>query len=115
MPANSHAMPAQHGALLRSQKRFVLLKRSIDAVPGVGALAVAVRDPIEAVENSSMMRRMDLRIIQQAIGDDPLSVRRINVMENFIGPNSARRGGFVEPFVVIGHDRALAEQEVRMV
>ena len=114
MPANDNAMPAQNGAFLRREKSFVLLKRSVDAVPGVGPLAVAVGDAIEAVENAAVMRGMDLGIVIQATGDNPISLRRKHVMENLIGPNSTCRRGLVEPFVVIRHDRSLAEHEIGM-
>src|SRR5882672_6624556 len=57
---------------------------------------------------------MDLRILIQAAGDNPISLRRIHVMENLIGPNSTCRRGLVKPFVVIRHDRPRAEHEIRM-
>jgi len=64
MPADQNAVASKNRPLLRREKSLVLLKCSIDAVPGVGSLAVPVGDPIEAVENSPVMRRMNLRIIQ---------------------------------------------------
>src|SRR5688500_4516933 len=88
MPLNVHTMPAQNGACLRREKTFVLLKRAVDAVPGIRPLAVAVGDAIEAVENSPVMRRMDLWILIQATGDNPISFWRKHMMENLIGPNS---------------------------
>src|SRR5438093_13633356 len=60
------------------------------------------------------MRRMNLGILIQAIGDNPISLRRKHVMENLIGPNSTCRRGLVKPFVVIRHDRSLAEHEISM-
>jgi len=52
---------------------------------------------------------MDLGILVQTPGDDSISVRRIDVMENFVGSNSARRSGLVQAFVVIRHDLSVAE------
>src|SRR5438093_9343264 len=57
---------------------------------------------------------MDFGILIQATGDNPIALRRIHVMENLIGPNSTCRRGLVKPFVVIGHDRSLAEHEISM-
>src|SRR5882672_11339008 len=57
---------------------------------------------------------MDLRILIQAAGDNPISLRRIHVMENLVGPNSTCRRGLVKPFVVIRYDRSLAEPEISM-
>ena len=114
MPANHSTLSRQNRTLLGGQKPFVLLKCSVDAMPGVRSLAVAVGDAIEAVKDSAVMRRMDLGILIQAAGDDPISGRRKYVMENFVGPNTTRRRGFVKPFVVIRHDFSFAEQEVRM-
>src|SRR5258705_13626088 len=88
MPANHSSLSSQNRTLLGGQKPFVLLKRSVDAVPGVGSLAVAVGDPIEAIENAAVMRRMNLGILIQATGDNPISIRRKHVMENFIRLNS---------------------------
>src|SRR5678815_1997839 len=92
----------------------MLLKRSVDAVPGICPLAIAVSDAIEAVENAAMVWRMNLGILIQATGDDPISLRRKHVMENLIGPNSTCRRGLVKPFVVIRQDRSLAELEISM-
>ncbi len=114
MPANHNALSSQNRTLLRGQKPFVLLKGSVDAVPGVCPLAVAIGDAIEAVENAPVMRRMDLGIVIQASGDNPVSTGRKDVMKNFIGPNSTCRRRLVEPFVVIRHDLSLAEHEIRM-
>jgi hypothetical protein len=115
MPANGGTVPGQHRTLLGGEKPFVLLKRSVDAMPGVRSLSVAVGDAIEAVENAAVMRRMNLGILIQAPGDDPISVRRKYVMENFVGPNPTRRRGFVKPFVVIRHDLSLAQHQISMV
>src|SRR5437762_13920474 len=60
------------------------------------------------------MRRSDLWILIQASGDDSISTGRKDVVENFVGPNTARRRGFVKPFVVIRHDFSRAQQEIRM-
>src|SRR5437870_4717717 len=103
MPANDNAVPTQNGTLLGRQKTFVLLKRSVDAMPGIRSLAIAVGDAIETIENAAVMRRMDLGILIQATGDNPISFRRKHMMENFIGPNSTCRRGLVQPFVVIRH------------
>src|SRR5688572_33112436 len=104
MPADGSAVPGENDTLLGCEKPFVPLKRAIDAVPGVGSLAVAVGDAIEAVENAAVMWRMNSVILIQATGDDPISIRREYVMENFIGANATRRRGLVKPFVVVRHD-----------
>src|SRR5678815_937002 len=114
MPADVHTVPSQNGAFLGREKTFVLLKRSVDAVPGIGRLAVAVGDAVEAVEDSAVMRRMNLGILIQATGDNPISLRRKDVMENFVGANSTCRRGLVQPFVVIRHDVSVAEHETRL-
>src|SRR2546426_1070247 len=57
---------------------------------------------------------MDLRILIQATGDNPISLRRKQVMENLVRPNSTCRRGLVKPFVVIRHDRPVAEHEISM-
>ena len=93
----------------------MLLESSIDAVPGVCPLAVAIGDAIEAVEDSAVMRRMHLRILIQATGDNPISIRRKHVMKNFIRSISICRRGLIEPFVMIRHDLSVAEHEIRMV
>src|SRR5436190_4605913 len=82
MPTNVNTVPTQNGAVLGREKTFVLLKRSVDAVPGIRRLAVAVGDAIEAVENTPVMRRMNFGILIQATGDNPISIRRKHVMEN---------------------------------
>ena len=92
----------------------MLLKRAVDAVPGVRRFAVAVGDAIEALENAAMMRRMDLGILIQATRDNPIALQRINVMENLVGPNSTFGRGLVKRFIVIRHDRSLAKPEIRM-
>src|SRR5689334_4388397 len=56
MPANQNPVPPQYSSLLRRQKAFVLLERAIDTVPCVGRFAVAVSDPVEAIEDSAVMR-----------------------------------------------------------
>src|SRR5438876_6048592 len=114
VPTDDNTLPAQDGALLGSEKPFVLLKRSVDAVPGVSPLAVTVGDTIEAIENAAVMRRMDLGILIQASGDDSISTGRKDVVENFIRPNSTCWRGFVEAFVMIRHDLPLAENEIRV-
>src|SRR5689334_5901746 len=81
-------------------------------MPGIRRLPVTIRNAIEAVENPTMMRRMDLRIVIQASGDDLIAIRRIYVMENFIGANSTGGRGLIEAFIVISHDLALAEREI---
>src|SRR5262245_2336582 len=96
VPADRSAVPPQNGTLLRCEKVFVLLKRSVDAVPGVGPLAIAIGDAIEAIKNAAVMGRMNLGILTQAAGDDPISIWREYVMENFVSPHAARRCGFVE-------------------
>src|SRR4029453_4776962 len=60
------------------------------------------------------MRRMDLRILIQATGDNPISLRRKHVMENFIGPNPTSWRGLIEPLVVIRYDLSLADHQVSM-
>jgi hypothetical protein len=35
-------------------------------------------------------------------------------MKNLVGPNSTCRGGFIQPFVVIGDDMALTKQQLGM-
>ena len=57
---------------------------------------------------------MNLGVLIQATGDNPISLRRKHVVENFIGPNAACRRGLVKRFVVIRHDRSLAEHEISM-
>src|SRR6185369_14605142 len=57
---------------------------------------------------------MNLGILIQATGDNPISLRRKDVMENLIGPNTASRRGVVKAFVVIRHDLSLADHEVSM-
>src|SRR5438046_2857844 len=98
MPANLNTVPAQDGALFGGEKLFMLLERSVYAMPCVRSLAIAVGDAIEAVENTAVMRGMNLRIWIQAAGDNSVSIRRMDVMENLIGPNSTVRRGLVEPF-----------------
>src|SRR6185503_10170811 len=66
----------------------------------------------EAVENAAVMRRMDFRIFIQAARENPISIRRINVMENLIGPNPAGGCGFIEPLVVIGHEFSFTQHEI---
>ena len=56
MPANVNTVPTQNGAFLGREKTFVLLKRAVDAVPGICRLAVAIGDSIEAIENTAVMR-----------------------------------------------------------
>src|SRR5262249_4289292 len=90
------------------------LEGSVDAVPGVGFFAVPIRDTIEAVENSTVMRRVDLWIFVQSASNDAISVWRIDMMENFVGPHAAGGRGFIESFVVVGHDLSFAELEVDM-
>ena len=114
MPANLNTVSTQNGAFLGREKTFVLLKRTVDAVPGIRRLAVPVCDAIEAVENTPVMRRMNLGILIQTTRDNPIPRWRIHVMENLIGPNSACRRGLVKPFVVIRHDVSLTEHEIRM-
>ena len=112
MPVDGRAVAGQNETLLGCEKPFVLLKRAVNAVPGVGAPAVAVGDAIEAVENTAMMWRMNFGIVIQATGDDPISVGREYVMENFISANATRRRGLVKPFVVVRHNLSLAQQEI---
>src|SRR5262245_18704735 len=107
-------MPRQDGALLGSKESFVLLKGSIDTVPRVSSLAVAVGDAIEAIKNAAVMRRMNLGIISQAAGHNPISLWGKDVMENLVGPDPTGRCGFVEPFIMVGHDMALAGHEVHV-
>src|SRR6266540_449826 len=57
---------------------------------------------------------MDLGILIQATGENPIALGRKHVMKNLIGPNSTCRRGLVKPFVVIPHDRSLSEHEIRM-
>src|SRR5262245_61629189 len=57
---------------------------------------------------------MDLRILIQTTGDNPVSIRRKHVMENLIGPDSACRCRLVESFIVIGHDLSLAKGKIDM-
>src|SRR5262245_22307477 len=112
MPVDGGAVPGQNKTLLGCEKPLVLLKRPVGAVPGVGALAIAVGDAIEAVENTAVMGRMDPGILIQAPGYDPISVRREYVMKNFVGANATRRRGLVKPLVVICHDFSLTQQEI---
>src|ERR1051325_12234531 len=75
MPANHNTVPAQNGAFLRGEKAFVLLKRAVDAVPGIRRLAVSIGDAIETIKDTAVMRRMDLGILIQTTGDNPISLR----------------------------------------
>src|SRR5262245_25748178 len=88
VPANLRAMPGQHGALLGCEKTFVLLKRSVDAVPGVRLLALIVGNPVEAVEDPAVMRRMHLGIVIQTASDYPVPRQGKDVMEDLVGSNA---------------------------
>src|SRR5207244_11523592 len=88
MPTDHGSLAAENGTLLGYDKTFVLLECSVDAVPGVGPLAIPIGDAIKAVEDSAVMRRMDLGIVVQASSDNPVSTGRKHVMKNFIGPNA---------------------------
>jgi hypothetical protein len=56
VPPDFHTVTRKDGTLFRRLKSFVLLKRSISAVPRVRFLSVSVRDAIEAIKNSAVMR-----------------------------------------------------------
>src|SRR6266536_2988320 len=85
MPANLNTVPPQNGPFLRREKTFVLLKRSVDAVPRICHFAVTIGDAIETIKDTAVMRRMDLGILIQTTGDNPISLRRKHVVENLIG------------------------------
>src|SRR4030095_7111610 len=114
MPADFNPMATQNGTFLGSEKTFVLLKRSVDAMPGIGCFTVAVRDAVEPVENAAVMRRMDLWIVIQTSSNNPISAGRIDMMEDFIGPISACWRGLIQPFVVISDDVSFADREISM-
>ena len=89
---DASALPAQDGAFLRGEKTVVLLIRAVDAVPGVSGLAVAVANAVEPVEDAAVMRGMDLGVVRQSVRDDPIALRRIQVVEDLVGPDPTRRG-----------------------
>ena len=66
-------MPAQDGPRFRREKAVVFLIRPVGAMPEVGGLAVVVADAVEAVEDAAMMRGMDLGVVRQSVGDDPVA------------------------------------------
>src|SRR2546430_796195 len=112
MPANGNSMPPQNGACLRREKTLVLLIRSVDTVPRISGLAVAVGDAIEAIEDTPVMWGMNLGVVRQSVGDDPVALWRIEVVEDFVGSDSTCRCGLVETLIVVGQDRPLAENEI---
>src|SRR4030095_17022682 len=94
------------------EKTFVLLKRSFDAVPGVGRFTFAVGDAVEAIKNAAVMGRMNFWILIQATGDDPVAVWGEYMMENLVSPHTARGGGFIQALVMIGHDFSFTKEEI---
>src|SRR5262249_1803341 len=115
VPADHHAMAGQNGTRFRREKAIVLLIRPVSAVPEVGRLAIAVADAVEAVENPSVMRRMDLGIIRQSVGDDSIASWGINVVEDLVCLNSTGRSGLVERMVVVRQHRPVAQEEINMI
>jgi hypothetical protein len=86
MPANAtRCRPGRDLVLIRETVRAAERLRRCSA--GVSPPALAISDAVEAVKDSAVMRRMNLRILIQAAGDNPISLRRKHVMENLIGPN----------------------------
>src|SRR5262249_43518663 len=114
VPANGDSMPAQDGALVHGKKAGVLLIRPVDAVPRVGGLAVAVSNAVETVENTAVMRRMDLGIVRQSIRHDSVPLRRIQMVEDLVRADATGRRGLVETLVMVRHDRPLAEAKRRV-
>jgi hypothetical protein len=90
----------------------VLLIGAVGAMPGIGSLAVAVANAVEAVEDAAVMRGVDLGVVRQSVRDDPVALPRIQVMEDLVSPDATRRCGRVETLVVVGQDRPLAEKEI---
>src|SRR4029077_6628567 len=93
----------------------VLLIRSVRAVPEVGGLAIPVTDAVEAVEYPPVMRRMDLGIVGQSIGDHPIASGRINIVEDLICLHSTGRSGLVERMIIVSQDGLLTLNEIDIV
>ena len=93
----------------------MLLKSPIDTMPGVCSPAVTIGDAIKTVKNSAVMRGMHFWIVRQPTGYPAFAIGRKDMMKNLIGSDPAFRCGFVQSFIVVGHDVPFSEHEIGMV